>query len=76
MISVRESEIARKRSKTSVLIQWEMKLATDDPHALKSPRHANKSERKNDKDHAETMCIMIMVAMLRALVNEAQKIRL
>lgn len=76
MMSVRKSEIARARSKASVLIQWETIFARDDPHTLNSARHANKNERKNDRDHAETITSMIVVAMLRALVNEAQKIRL
>ena len=76
MTSVRKSEIARARSKTSVLTQCETKLTTDDHHALKSPRHAKIKAKKNDKVHAETMYIMIVVAMLETLVVEGQKIRL
>ena len=76
MTSVRKSEIARARSKTSVLTQWETKVTTDDHHALKSPRHARRNDRKNDKDHAETMKIMTIVTLLERLVVEGQKIRL
>ena len=76
MASVRKSEIARARSKTSVLTQWETKLTTDDHHALKSPRHARRNERKNDKDHAETTNIINVVTLLEMLVVEGQNIRL
>ena len=74
--SVRKSVIARTRSKRNVLTQWEVRSMTDIHQAPKSPRQANKNEKKNDKDHAETMYIMIIVIMLETLVFEGQKIRL